>query len=72
MKSLTLKALMALFVCSTFFLSCSNSPSKEKKTSDASIAGDWTILFNGEDLKGWYTYQKQPESTSEVAGLGPG
>lgn len=26
-------------------------------------------LFNGEDLNGWYTYQKQPEPTSEVPGL---
>ena len=69
MKSLTLKALMALFVCGTIFLSCSNSASKEKKTSDVSISDDWAILFNGEDLEGWYTYQKQPESTSEVAGL---
>ena len=31
--------------------------------------GEWVALFNGEDLSGWYTYQRQPEPTSEVAGI---
>lgn len=69
MKRLTLKALMALFVSSAIFLSCSNSSSKEKKTNEVKKADEWTILFNGEDLAGWYTYQRQPEPTSELAGL---
>jgi len=29
----------------------------------------WVELFNGRDLTGWYTYQKNPEPTSEVPGL---
>jgi len=69
MKSLTIKALVALFVYGVISTSCSNSSSKEKKTGDAVKTGEWTILFNGNDLQGWYTYQKQPEPTSEVAGL---
>lgn len=27
---------------------------------------EWVTLFNGEDLSGWYTYQRSPEPTSEV------
>lgn len=30
---------------------------------------EWTTLFNGEDLSGWYTYQRQPEPTSQVLGI---
>lgn len=30
---------------------------------------EWTTLFNGEDLSGWYTYQRHPEPTSEVPGI---
>lgn len=29
----------------------------------------WVQLFNGEDLSGWYTYQRAPEPTSEVEGI---
>ncbi|MDZ7719389.1 MAG: DUF1080 domain-containing protein [Balneolaceae bacterium] len=29
----------------------------------------WVQLFNGEDLSGWYTYQREPEPTSEVEGI---
>lgn len=30
---------------------------------------EWVTLFNGEDLSGWYTYQRHPEPTSEVIGI---
>lgn len=30
---------------------------------------EWISLFNGEDLTGWYTYQRRPEPTSDVAGI---
>lgn len=32
-------------------------------------SSDWVSLFNGEDLSGWYTYQREPEPESEVAGI---
>lgn len=36
---------------------------------EADIQNEWTSLFNGEDLSGWYTYQRQPEPTSSVPGI---
>lgn len=30
------------------------------------VDDEWITLFNGEDLTGWYTYQRTPEPTSEV------
>lgn len=38
--------------------------SQEKKEQT-----EWISLFNGEDLSGWYTYQRRPEPSSDVAGL---
>lgn len=32
-------------------------------------SSDWVSLFNGEDLSGWYTYQREPEPESEVPGI---
>ena len=69
MKSITLKAIITLFVSSTLLLSCTNPSSKDKTKPGASAADEWSSLFNGENLDGWYTYQKQPEPTSEVPGL---
>ena len=69
MKSITLKAILVLIVSAVLLVSCNNPSSKNKTTSEASSTADWSSLFNGEDLDGWYTYQKQPEPTSEVDGL---
>lgn len=32
-------------------------------------SSDWVSLFNEKDLSGWYTYQREPEPQSEVAGI---
>jgi len=46
---------------------------KEESSSDADAnaedAAQATSLFNGKDLSGWYTYQREPEPSSEVEGL---
>lgn len=41
-------------------------PSKGQQPSNQT---EWITLFNGEDLTGWYTYQRRPEPTSDVDGL---
>lgn len=69
MRNLTFKAVTMLFTCSTLFLSCSNQSSKANPVSDNNAESQWTSLFNGENLDGWYTYQKRPEPTSEVPGM---
>jgi len=69
MGNLTFKAFVTLFACSTIFLSCSNPSSKAQATSDNTEESQWVSLFNGENLDGWYTYQKQPEPTSEIPGM---
>ena len=69
MKNLTVKSLFTFFVCTTITLSCTNTSSKVNNTSGSVEESGWTELFNGENLDGWYTYQKRPEPTSEVAGL---
>lgn len=33
------------------------------------LKSEFKKLFNGKNLKGWYTYQRKPESTSKVEGL---
>jgi hypothetical protein len=69
MKSLTVKSLIALFVCTSFILSCTNPSQKEKTNSEPATESQWISLFNGENLDGWYSYQMRPEPTSEVSGL---
>lgn len=69
MKPQTLKAAIILIACAALITSCNNPTSKNKTTSEARSTADWITLFNGENLDGWYTYQKQPEPTSEVSGL---
>ncbi len=69
MRNLSFQALASVFICSTLFLSCSNPTPKDKSGTEPAAGNDWTILFNGENLDGWYTYQRRPEPTSEVAGL---
>ena len=60
------KVISTLFIAVTLLLSCKKGESKDNIKTDLD---QWTHLFNGEDLEGWYTYQKQPEPTSEVPGL---
>lgn len=72
MKPLMFRALAALFVCSALLFSCKRPSTKEKAEAETKVNDDWTSLFNGESLEGWYTYQKQPEPSSEVAGLARG
>ena len=69
MKNLTVKTLVSFLACTTFLLSCTSPSPKDKSTSEASAGSEWTSLFNGENLNGWYSYQMRPEPTSEVAGL---
>ena len=69
MKHLTFKAVISLFVCTSFVLSCTNPSSKATPVSGTTEENGWEILFNGENLDGWYTYQMRPEPISEVPGL---
>ena len=70
MKKKTVKFLVSILACSTFLLSCS-SPSPKNNSGSEDIPGSgWISLFNSENLDGWYTWQRAPEPTSEVAGLG--
>ena len=41
-------------------------------TTTTSAQSDWTSLWNGKNLDGWTTWMRQPEPTSEVAGLARG
>ena len=69
MKNWNLKSLATIILCTAMLASCGNPSSKAKTTSDAGVAEQWISLFNGENLEGWYTYQKQPEPTSELSGM---
>jgi hypothetical protein len=52
-----------IFLLSVFFMfSC--QPARKGKGEDK-----WESLFNGNDLTGWYTYQRSPEPTSAVEGM---
>ena len=67
MNRITLKAVTTLTVVAVLLASCNNPSSRT--TEENVNSEEWAILFNGKNLKGWYTYQKQPEPTSEVDGL---
>ena len=69
MKNPTILTVMALVLCSTLLLSCTNPSQKATPASDSSAENEWENLFNGENLDGWYTYQMRPEPTSDVPGL---
>jgi hypothetical protein len=69
MNRMTLKTISTLFVIAAILVSCNRPSSKDTPASESVSGNDWTILFNGENLDGWYTYQKEPEPTSEVSGL---
>ncbi len=69
MKNLTALSLFVILASITLAMSCNSPSSKEKSSSDSAEETGWSELFNGENLDGWYTYQRQPEPTSEVAGI---
>lgn len=69
MSNITFKTVITLLLGSTLFISCTNPSSKTTASSETSADSQWTSLFNGENLDGWYTYQKSPEPTSEVPGM---
>lgn len=69
MKNLSFRAVIILFISFAILFSCANPNSKKNPASDATEENSWEILFNGENLEGWYTYERRPESTSEVPGL---
>jgi len=69
MNRISLKTCFTLFACAAILASC-KSPSSNGNTSSEPVSeNNWTQLFNGENLDGWYTYQKEPEPTSEVSGM---
>lgn len=64
MKNFKVISLLILIV--TIVFSCKKRESNDKIKTEID---QWSHLFNGKDLEGWYTYQKQPEPTSEVPDL---
>jgi len=50
---------------------CTRKDQPESKEEPEAVEEtvNWVELFNGVDLSGWYTWQRQPEPSSEVAGL---
>jgi len=69
MKSIGSKKIFVCLILSVLIFSCQNQTPKETAGDQTSSPEEWLSLFNGEDLSGWYTYQKNPEPTSEVPGL---
>ena len=64
-------AFPASILALTLAFSCTQK-SNEKATEThqkTTVDKSWQTLFNGTDFSGWYTYQRQPEPTSEVPGM---
>ena len=57
-----LRFILIFSFIASVLVSCQSS---QKGESDST----WENLFNGNDLSGWYTYQRWPEPTSEVEGM---
>lgn len=57
-----LRFILIFSFIASVLVSC--QPSQKEKSDSA-----WENLFNGNDLSGWYTYQRWPEPTSEVEGM---
>ncbi len=50
--------------------SCNAAKESISNTAIDTKHADYAVsLFNGKDLSGWYTYQREPEPSSEVKGL---
>lgn len=62
-----------IFLSSTlvtlFFVACTGNQKEANETTptENELDNQSIELFNGTNLTGWYTYQRQPEATSEVA-----
>lgn len=69
MKNLSVVFLSTFLASITLSMSCSNPSGKERSIPESAETKGWTELFNGNNLDGWYTYQRQPEPSSVVAGL---
>ena len=56
-------------VATMFFVACSSNQKDTNETTaiETELEDQSITLFNGKDLLGWYTYQRQPEPSSEVA-----
>ena len=75
-----MKIFVKYLLISVLFMACSNESEKSEVTEvdgvenvdvvdEAEAKNLWSNLFNGEDLSGWYTYQRQPEPSSIVANI---
>jgi len=67
--SAELFSLKLVLLLAGFLTVASCASDKNSSETDLTVNGDTEVLFNGEDLNGWYTYMKSPEPTSEVSGL---
>ncbi len=54
-----------LFITVLAFVFLSSCQQERNKANDIT----WEPLFNGQDLTGWYTWQRAPEPSSEVEGI---
>ena len=68
MKYPTIWIACTLFI-GTLIFSCTNPATMDSFKTGTTAVVQWDSLFNGKNLQGWYSYQKAPESTSEVPGI---
>ena len=66
-----LTRLSIIIICAISYSCTQKGEENEEGDSDAMSEPEntWQTLFNGEDLSGWYTWQRQPEPNSEVPGM---
>lgn len=75
MKIHFINSFYMLIIVSLAAFSCKNEGQENRTeagdTGSLQETGNssWESLFNGTDLTGWYTYQRQPEPTSDVTGM---
>ena len=69
MNHISLKTCFTMITCAAILASCKGPSSKDNTSAEPVSETNWTQLFNGENLDGWYTFQKEPEPSSEVSGL---
>jgi hypothetical protein len=62
---------LAVMLSIQFLVACSGKPKNTNGTTstDTEVEEQAVYLFNGKDLSGWYTYQRQPEPTSDVVDM---
>lgn len=56
-------------ILAMIFLIINSCKPENSVEEESGMTEEWVSLFNGNDLTGWYTWQKQPEPGSEVAGM---